>query len=285
MKYGGDLLKYRIMLERLTFAFATLFVAVAIFAFLAFLCKETLHWVLFPALGESFFNHFLPLLALGIFVLVMFNITLNVSLISQALLEEKQMMPPGKEMLKKNAAVVAILFLFLAMTFTSLYFVNKRNVKVKMHEIRKEMTSLKEQNRKLIGTIADNFSKRQNPGEIIQALEALSSTSPYFRNLKIVYPVRVQERLVFLSYGKYWNEKHQTDFFDIAEGPGNVLSPNRFELDYLVKATEDESASTGDGVFVQRPYFNIYSPVKDEQNRTIFFLFSDDHQYGVKEYK
>ena len=118
-------------------------------------------------------------------------------------------------------------------------------------------------------------------------LEAISLTSPYFRDLRIVYPIHFKDRIIFRSFRGASNlsQRDIERFFDIPHGYGYTLSPNKFELEYLIKATEDKSSIFKDGAFVRRPDIKIYFPLKDKENNTIIFLFSEGHRYGIKEYK
>lgn len=279
-------MKTRIILERLTLYLLIFILVLSMISFIAFLAIETLNLVIFPKLSEDFFYMSLPLMFLAIFILSVFNMALNIGIVSKSMVDEKRLLTSKSEVLKVSSIIVGMLIVFIIITLSSLYVINRNNINKEIREVKSEMEILVSDNKDLINEMVHLFEVKENPERIVELLETISLTSPYFRDLTIIYPIKKEDRFLYKRISKWsLNQKdNHKDFFDYTLGYRSVLRPNKFELEYLDETTNDV-AKNDVGVFVKRPYVEIYQPVRSLDGNIVIFLCSDGHQYGVNEYK
>lgn len=262
------------------------FLIVSMISLISFLAIETMNWVIFPSLSGDFFYISLPVMFLAIFILSVFNMALNISIISKSMANKDRVMTSKSEIFKVSSIIVGVLVVFIVITLSSLYLINKKNINEEIREVKSEMEALVINNKGLIKEIANLFEAKQDPKQIVQLLATINLTSSYFRDLTIIYPIKIEDRFIYKKISKWSLDKDNNNkyFFEYNLHYSNILTPNKIELEYLDETTNVVSKNEA-GIFVRRPYVKIYYPVRSNDGNTLLYLYSAGHQYGVNEHK
>lgn len=269
----------RLVLERFTLLLLVTTVAIALFSFVAFLSMETLHWAIFPKLGARFFHLFLPLCLAAIFVFSAFNAALNIGLIAESRLRAPGDLPSPPQLWRSAAKLAGGLVMLLALLLLTLFFVNRSNIQSKIDEVRGAMALMTQRNAPLLQELTTAIEER-NAHKVRHTLETLATRSPSFRQLALVLPLRDGKTTTYLDIRRWTRAEH---IFELDRR--NRLAPNRFELAYLDRVSAERGKKSEAGVFVRRPHISIFWPINNRAGRTSYFLRSDDHRYGRKDYK
>jgi hypothetical protein len=267
-----------VLIERLSLWLLVPLVVVSLLLAFTFIATEALRWSIFPRIGERFFILTVPTCAVAIVVLGVFNIALNQGILASAEVARRQVtagLSPRLAILL-GLGVVGVLGLLGGV----LFLVNRHNIESKLAEVEQEITALARSNAPALRQVARWVEARSRPDEIVKELGTLSSTSPYFRNLYFIVPLRRNGRALFKRVTQ-WANRNDT-LFDVE---GDLYAPNRFELAYLRRALGDRRRRPEIGLFVKRPDIKVLYPVKDAEHRTVLFLLSEGHTYGAREDK
>lgn len=275
-------MRSRVLLERFTLVVLCLLAALALFGLVAFLAIQTMNWAIFPKLGERFFMLALPLLLASLFALSLLNLTLNQGILADRALAAAGELPDGRSTRALGLRLGLGLAGFIALSLALLFLVNRSNVREKSLELEEEMRSFVVQRRQPLARLTALVATRSQGREVASILSQLASTSPSFRELQLIVPVQQASGVVFRQLQRWWSvREHERPAI---EAWGNTYQPNRFELEYLRRATSS-SADVTPKVFVKRPWLKVFQPLKNAQNKTVAFLLSESHRLGRRDYK
>ena len=273
------LMRYRILLERLTLAALVLLMLLGLLVLVSFVAVETMNWVVFPSLGERLFALVLPALLAAIFALVLLNLALNQGILASQALAARSAAEAGADKgptwLRLGLGLAALVAVCLGV----LFLVNRANIGRKSRELEEEMQALTEANAPVLGRLASLVEAQQEPSEVVRLLAAIASTSPSFRDLELIVPQRTPAGTVY-KRARRWSDRDDASLF-CTSCTELLYSPDRFELEYLRRSTTD----TRPQVFVRRPYLRVLQPLRGSRGKAVAYLHSTDHRYGHAEFK
>ncbi|MBW2732464.1 MAG: hypothetical protein JRH20_08710 [Deltaproteobacteria bacterium] len=268
----------RLILERLTLLLLVTTVLVAVFSFVTFLATETLHWVIFARLEARFFHTFLPLCLAAIFVFSAFNAALNIGIIAESRLQAPEAATQKQGLWQSTGKLAAGLTLLLGLLLLCLFFVNRSNIQSKMDDVRHKMTLMSKRNASLLKKLTAAIEAR-DATQVTGMLETLATRSPSFRQVSLVVPMRHHGVTTYINIDRWMKAEH----FKLDKRWR--FAPNRFQLAYLERVMAQRGGSVEPGIFVRRPNISIYYPIRNAAGRMVYFLRSQHHRYGHKEYK
>jgi hypothetical protein len=275
-------MRSRILLERFTLVVLCLLAGLALFGLVAFLAIETLNWAIFHKLGERFFMLALPLLLASLFALSLLNLTLNQGILADRALAAAGELPDGRKTRALGLRLGLGLAGFIALSLVLLFLVNRSNVREKSLALEQQMRSFVAQRRQPLTRLAALVTARSQRREVVRILSHLASTTPSFRELQLIVPVRQESGVVFRLVSRWWIDREHE--LPSIEAWGNTYLPNRFELEYLRHATSGGTDVTPK-IFVKRPRLKVFQPLKNAQNKTVAFLLSASHRLGRRDDK
>jgi hypothetical protein len=273
-------MRARVLLERFTLVVLSALCALSLFGLVAFLAIETLHWAIFPRLGERFFQLALPLLLAALFALSLFDLALNQGIVADRALAAAGELPDARVARTLVLRLGLGLAGFVALSLAVLFLVNRANVREKSRELEAEMQTLCAERRASLDRIVALVEGRAQGHELVRLLSQLASTSPSFRELQVIVPQRRESGVVYQRISRWWGERSPDPF---SERAATDYQPNRFELEYLRQAAA--SGETAPRVFVKRPWLKVFQPLRNARNEAVAFLYSEEHRLGRPDYK
>ncbi len=269
-------MKMKILLEQLTSVLLILLVVVMGWWFLVFAIKESLNYSVFTSITNEFFMISIFAILSLLLGIATINISLNLGIIAHHVASKENGIT--KQSLTKPVLIFLGLVVCLSvLTFLSLHMLNRHYTAMKIQEIKLEMTQVVESFAPQLQTIAKDILHNTTSHAIRENLKIIASNSPYFRGVDIIFPVKKGEKVMFLRIPPF-ESKDPT----ISNISSRVHLPNTFQLEYLTTTLEEKNSTSG--VFVKRPYYNIYQPILSD-GHVVYFLYSDYHHLERKSYK
>ncbi len=275
-------MRFRVLLERFTLVALAGLAALALFGLVAFLAIETLSWSIFPKLGERFFLLALPVLLASVFALSLFNLTLNQGILADRALAAAGELPDGRVARALTLRLGLGLAGFVALSLALLFLVNRANVREKSHELEEEMRALVSERRPTLERIVALVEARRDGRDVARLLSQIAASSPSFRELQVIVPLREETGVVYRRIPRWWSDR-DPDPLSLGSA-GQSYQPNRFELEYLRQAAAGVAGSEP-RVFVKRPWLKVFQPLRNAHQQTVAFLCSEEHRLGRPDYK